>query len=86
MAGGFGKRMRPYTLDKPKPLLEVGGKPILAHIVERAVEQGFVEIHISVNYLADQIKSYFGDGSEFGISISYIHEDQPLKGLLELSV
>lgn len=78
MAGGFGKRMRPYTLDKPKPLLEVGGKPILAHIIERAVEQGFVEIHISVNYLADQIKSYFGDGSDFGISISYIHEDQPL--------
>ena len=78
MAGGFGKRMRPYTLDKPKPLLEVGGKPILAHIIERAVDQGFVEIYISVNYLADQIKSYFGDGNKFGISISYIDEDQPL--------
>ena len=78
MAGGFGKRMRPYTLDKPKPLLEVGGKPILAHIIERAVEQGFVKIFISVNYLADKIKSYFGDGSEFGITISYIDEDQPL--------
>lgn len=78
MAGGFGKRMRPYTLDRPKPLLEVGGKPILAHIIERAVEQGFVKIFISVNYLADKIKSYFGDGSKFGIAISYIDEDQPL--------
>ena len=78
MAGGFGTRMRPYTLEKPKPLLEVGGKPILAHIVQRAVEQGFQKIFISVNYLADKIKSYFGDGSKFGITISYIDEDQPL--------
>jgi len=78
MAGGFGKRLRPLTLDKPKPLLPIQDKPILARIVETFVEQGFCNFYISVHYKAEQIQEYFGDGSKWGVSIKYVHEKDPL--------
>ena len=74
MAGGLGTRLRPLTEDTPKPLLEVGKKPILETIIESFAKYGFVNITISVNYKADMIKDYFGDGSKFGINIDYIEE------------
>jgi len=78
MAGGFGKRLRPYTDDCPKPLLEIGGKPILQTIIENFVKSGFRQFFIAVHYKADQIKNYFGDGGRWGISISYIDEAEPM--------
>lgn len=78
MAGGKGTRLRPYTENCPKPMLLVGDKPMLQHIIERARDEGFSEFLLSVNYLAHMIEDYFGDGSALGVNIGYIHEDSPL--------
>jgi len=78
MAGGLGTRLRPLTHDLPKPLLKVGNKPILETIIENFAKYGFVNITISVNYKADMIQKYFGDGSALGVNINYIQETQRL--------
>ncbi len=78
MAGGFGRRLRPLTDSIPKPLLKVGEKPILQTTLERLVEEGFENFFISVNYLADQVQEFFGDGSHWGIHIEYLKESEPL--------
>jgi len=78
MAGGLGSRLRPLTEDIPKPLLKVGNKPILETIIENFAKYGFVNITISVNYKADMIKAYFGDGSRLGVNIEYIQESKRL--------
>lgn len=78
MAGGLGTRLRPLTEDIPKSLLHVGGKPILETIIKNLSEQNFKEFVISVNYKADMIKAYFGDGLRFGVKISYLEEKQRL--------
>jgi len=78
MAGGFGKRLMPHTENCPKPMLKISGKPILEHILERAILQGFKNFVISVFYLPDVIKNYFKDGSYWGINIEYIQEAEPL--------
>jgi len=78
MAGGRGQRLRPLTDETPKPMLRVGGRPILETIVSQFIAQGFNDIVISVNYLGDSIKQHFGDGSRIGASIRYLHEDEPL--------
>jgi|SRR5665647_2135017 len=78
MAGGRGERLRPLTDSKPKPMLPLGGKPIIEHNIDRLICFGIEKIYISVNYLGNQIAEYFGDGSSKGISIEYIWEDQYL--------
>ena len=78
MAGGKGTRLRPHTQNCPKPMLLVGGKPMLQHIIERARDEGFGQFLLSVNYLAHMIEDYFGDGSALGVTIGYIHEESPL--------
>lgn len=78
MAGGFGKRLRPYTNDCPKPLLEIGGKPLLETIIENFVKSGFKQFYIAVHYKAELIKDYFADGSRWGVSIDYINESEPM--------
>ena len=78
MAGGKGTRLLPITADRPKPMLEVLGKPILEHILQRAIKQGFSRFVISVGHLGHLIEEYFEDGNNLGISISYIREDKPL--------
>jgi dTDP-glucose pyrophosphorylase len=78
MAGGRGQRLMPLTENTPKPMLCVGEKPILEHNIDRLVKYGIKNVYLSVNYLADQIKDYFKDGSDKGISIKYVHEDKPL--------
>jgi NDP-sugar pyrophosphorylase family protein len=78
MAGGKGTRLRPLTENCPKPLLPVGGKPMLAHIVERARRDGISQFLFSVHYLGHMIEEYFGDGSAWGVDIRYLREDQPL--------
>lgn len=78
MAGGLGTRLRPLTENIPKPLLKVGNKPILETIIENFAKYGFINIIISVNYKADMIKEYFGDGSNFGVNIEYVEETKRL--------
>lgn len=78
MAGGLGTRLRPLTDDIPKPMLKVGDKPILQIIIEQFRKYGYKNIFISVNYKSDFIKSYFRDGSDFGVNIKYIEENKRL--------
>ena len=78
MAGGFGTRLRPLTQNCPKPLLKVGEKPILELILESFINAGFHRFFISTHYMPEMIQSYFGDGSRWGVSIRYVHEDEPL--------
>ncbi len=78
LAGGLGTRLHPLTADTPKPLLEVGGQPLLQLIVQRIHASGFRDLYISVNHMADRIEHYFGDGSRHGMNISYLRENQPL--------
>ena len=77
MAGGRGSRLRPLTDAVPKPLLPVGGEPIIAHNVNRLVDFGITNIIISINYLGEQLVDYFGDGSAKNVAISYVTEDEP---------
>jgi NDP-sugar pyrophosphorylase family protein len=72
MAGGRGQRLQPLTDKTPKPLLMVGEKPIIEHNIDRLALYGIDNIWISVNYLGDQIKNYFGDGSQKNIKLSYV--------------
>ena len=78
MAGGEGTRLRPLTVHRPKPLVPVGGKPIMLHIIELLKRHGFEQAIATVHYLADEIEGYFGDGQEFGFSLRYSVEDIPL--------
>lgn len=78
MAGGLGTRLRPLTEKCPKPLLTVGEKPILETILESFKSQGFYRFYLSVNYCSEMIKEYFGDGSRYGVDISYLQEEKPL--------
>lgn len=78
MLGGEGKRLRPLTEDLPKPMISLGGKPLLETIVENFVRQGFEQFYFCVNYRADTIRNYFSDGSAFGAKIAYVDEPESL--------
>lgn len=78
MAGGRGTRLRPHTENCPKPMLEIGGKPILEHIIEKARSEGFQNFLISLHYLGEMIQNHFGDGSRLGVKIDYLWEESPL--------
>jgi len=78
MAGGLGTRLRPLTDDTPKPMLNVGGKPILELIINRFKEYGYTDIIITINYKGDIIEKYFQDGSDFDVNIEYVTERKRL--------
>ncbi|HHP0494754.1 nucleotidyltransferase family protein [Vibrio harveyi] len=78
MAGGFGTRLRPLTDHCPKPMLKIGDKPILETVIRNFIKAGFVNFYISTHYMPEQIHQHFGDGSDLGVNISYVHEDTPL--------
>lgn len=78
MAGGRGKRLSPLTDKKPKPMLMLGDKPIIEHNIDRLISFGIKKFYISLKYLGEQIEDYFGDGSEKGVEIHYIWEEEPL--------
>ena len=78
MAGGMGSRLKPLTDNVPKPLLNVGGKPLLETIINNFVAQDFRRFYISVNYKADMIEEFCGDGSRWNSEIRYLHEDDAL--------
>lgn len=76
MAGGLGTRLRPLTENTPKPMLNVGSKPILETIIEGFKSHGFVNFIICVNYKKEVIQNYFQDGTAFGVNIEYIEEEK----------
>ena len=76
MVGGLGTRLRPLTENTPKPMLHVGGKPILQTIIEKFVSYGFVNIVMCVGYKSNIIQNYFKDGSKFGANIEYVLEEK----------
>lgn len=78
MAGGFGTRLRPMTDNCPKPLLKVGDKPILEIVLDSFIKAGFVNFYISTHYMPEMIREHFGDGSKWQVSITYVHESEPL--------
>jgi len=78
MAGGLGERLGALTRERPKPMLNVGGRPLLETIIRNVVQQGFRNIFISVNYMAEMIVEHFGDGSALGAAIQYVHETERL--------
>ncbi len=78
MAGGRGTRLLPHTENCPKPLLPVGDKPMLEHIIERAKNEGFHRFLLAVHYLGHMIEEHFGDGSRWQVEIEYLREQTPL--------
>lgn len=71
LAGGIGERLRPLTNNCPKPMVEVNGKPFLEYVLRMLKNQGIKEVVLLLGYLPDKISAYFGDGSKFGLQISY---------------
>jgi dTDP-glucose pyrophosphorylase len=78
MAGGMGLRLRPLTETTPKPMLSVAGKPMMQHTIEALKAEGLRNFVLSLNYLGEQIEQHFGDGSTFGVDITYVREKEPL--------
>jgi mannose-1-phosphate guanylyltransferase/phosphomannomutase len=78
MAGGEGSRLRPLTSGRPKPLVPVVGKPVMEHILTLLRKHGITEVVVTLQYLGSAIRDYFGDGSDFGMDITYVVEDSPL--------
>ncbi|AEV67295.1 mannose-1-phosphate guanyltransferase [Acetivibrio clariflavus] len=78
MAGGEGSRLRPLTCDLPKPMVPVMNIPIMEHIINLLKKHGITEIGVTLMYLPQKIKDYFGNGSHFGVNIQYFTEDVPL--------
>lgn len=78
MAGGEGTRLRPMTANQPKPLLPVVNRPIMEHVLRLLKRHGFDETVVTVQFLASLVRTYFGDGEELGMSLSYATEETPL--------
>lgn len=78
MAGGLGTRLRPLTEDVPKPMLPVGDKPLLEHILSSIRKAGITQANVTTHYKPEMIEQYFGDGKRFGIDLAYVNEDEPL--------
>lgn len=76
LAGGMSTRLYPLTHEVPKPLVPIAGEAITAHIIRYLRSFGIVEIAINVHYLADAIQAYFGDGSEYGVELHYVYEEE----------
>jgi dTDP-glucose pyrophosphorylase len=78
MAGGLGTRLLPLTEVTPKPLIEIGGRPIIEILISNLADQGFGNIYVSIRHLGDKIEARLGDGSKLGVDIKYFREDIPL--------
>lgn len=78
MAGGFGTRLRPLTDELPKPMLPVGDRPIMEHIIDQLRQVGIHQVNVTTHYQPEKITEYFGDGRNFGVRLNYVTEDRPL--------
>ncbi len=78
MAGGAGSRLRPITIERPKPMITLVNKPVIGHILSLLGSYGITEVIITLQYLPNMFRDYFGDGSNLGMKITYYIEDDPL--------
>ena len=78
MAGGYGRRLRPLTEDVPKPMLPVGDRPLMEHIVTQLRDAGIRQVSITTHYKPEAITQHFGNGERFGVQINYLNEERPL--------
>ena len=78
LAGGEGTRLRPLTSNQPKPMMPIANVPMMEHIVKLLAEHGFDDIVVTVAFMANHIRTYFGDGSELGVRMRYATEEAPL--------
>ena len=78
MAGGQGARLRPLTEDLPKPMLPVGGRPLMERIVQQLQQAGIRRVNVTTHYKPEKIVEHFGDGHAFGVELNYVNEDRPL--------
>jgi dTDP-glucose pyrophosphorylase/CBS domain-containing protein len=78
MAGGQGTRLRPLTDELPKPMLPVGDRPLMEHIVNQLRSAGIRQVNVTTHYKPEAITRHFGDGRKFGVKINYVHEEDPL--------
>lgn len=78
MAGGFGKRLRPLTDHTPKPMLSIAGRPLMERTIESLQQAGVHRINITTHFMPEKITGYFGSGSQYGVELKYVSEDQPL--------
>jgi mannose-1-phosphate guanylyltransferase/phosphomannomutase len=78
MAGGEGTRLRPLTSNQPKPMLPLGNRPMMEHIIRHVHNHDFKDIVVTVQFLASQVRNYFGDGSDMGVDLTYATETTPL--------
>jgi len=81
MAGGFGRRLEPLTFEKPKPMLEIGGKPLIELILLKLKKGGIRDVYVTAHYKSEAIIEHLGDGQKIGLSIKYIKEEVPLPTL-----
>ncbi|MFV0315739.1 MAG: sugar phosphate nucleotidyltransferase [Microthrixaceae bacterium] len=78
MAGGEGTRLRPLTSNAPKPMMPLANRPMMEHVIGLLKRHGVTDIVVTVAFMAETIRTYFGDGSEFGVNMTYATEDTPL--------
>jgi mannose-1-phosphate guanylyltransferase/phosphomannomutase len=78
IAGGEGTRLRPLTCGKPKPMVDIMGRPVMEYIIELMKNAGIIDIAVTLMYMPQAISEYFGDGSKFGVSLTYFIEETPL--------
>ena len=78
MAGGEGSRLRPLTVGRPKPMVPVVNKPVMQHILELLKRHGYTDVVVTLQYMADYIQDYFGNGQTYGVKIQYAVEEAPL--------
>ncbi|RMH63639.1 MAG: hypothetical protein D6676_10970, partial [Cyanobacteria bacterium J003] len=76
MAGGSGTRLRPLTCDLPKPMVPVVNRPIAEHILNLLRRHSLDDVVMTLHYLPDIVRDYFGDGNEFGVHLSYVVEEE----------
>jgi NDP-sugar pyrophosphorylase family protein len=86
LAGGKGSRLMPHTADLPKPLVEVGGRPVVEYLLARLKQGGVNRVIMAVNHMADQIEKRLGDGSRSGLTLEYSHERLPLSTVAPLKL
>src|SRR6187431_3198591 len=79
LAAGLGQRMRPLTDTLPKPMLVAGGKPLLQYHLEALAGAGITEVIINLAYLGEKIREFVGNGKQFGLSVQYSEEPEPLE-------
>lgn len=78
MAGGEGSRLRPLTVGRPKPMVPVVNKPVMQHILELLKRHGYTDVVVTLQYMADYIQDYFGNGQPYGVKLQYAVEEAPL--------